>query len=121
MKNQALFSSKDKSKKLKCLLQFLFGALRVNWGRTRDKDTAFIKVYDCTSKWDNSHLYVVLSLLTWWMLFLKERLCSQREQILSFKSSTHRRNSQCGKRTYFAAVVPLDKLAVKPQKRNHTN
>ena len=32
MKIQALFSSKDKSKKLKCcLLQFLFGALRVNW------------------------------------------------------------------------------------------
>ena len=30
MKNQALFSSKDKSKQLKCrLLQFLFGALRV--------------------------------------------------------------------------------------------
>ena len=29
MKHQALFSSKDKSKKLKCrLLQFLFGALR---------------------------------------------------------------------------------------------
>ena len=31
MNNQALFSSKDKSKKLNCrLLQFLFGALRVN-------------------------------------------------------------------------------------------
>ena len=31
MKNQALFSSRDKSKKLKGrLLQFLFGALRVN-------------------------------------------------------------------------------------------
>ena len=30
MKNHALFSSKDKSKKLKCrLLQFLFSALRV--------------------------------------------------------------------------------------------
>ena len=30
MKNQALFSSKDKSKKIKCrLLQFLSGALRV--------------------------------------------------------------------------------------------
>ena len=30
MKNQAIFSSKDKSKKLKCrLLQFLSGALRV--------------------------------------------------------------------------------------------
>ena len=29
MKNQALFSSKDKSKKLKCrLLQFLFGSFR---------------------------------------------------------------------------------------------
>ena len=32
MKNQALFSTKDKSKKIKCrLLQFLFGTLRVNW------------------------------------------------------------------------------------------
>ena len=32
MKNQALYSSKDKSKKLKCrLLQFLFGALRVKY------------------------------------------------------------------------------------------
>ena len=31
MKRQALFSSKDKSEKLKCrLLQLLFGALRVN-------------------------------------------------------------------------------------------
>ena len=31
LKNQAVFSSKDRSKKLKCrLLQFLFGALRVN-------------------------------------------------------------------------------------------
>ena len=31
MKNQALFSLKDKSEKLKCrLLHFLFGALRVN-------------------------------------------------------------------------------------------
>ena len=31
MKNQTLFSLKDKRKKLKCrLLQFLFGALRVN-------------------------------------------------------------------------------------------
>ena len=30
MKNEALFSSKDKSKKIKCRqLQFLFGALRV--------------------------------------------------------------------------------------------
>ena len=30
MKNQVLFSSKDKSKRFKCrLLQFLFGALRV--------------------------------------------------------------------------------------------
>ena len=32
MKNKALFSSNNKSKKLKCrLLQFLFGALRVNF------------------------------------------------------------------------------------------
>ena len=32
MKNQALFSSKDKSKKLKCrLLQVLFGTLRIKF------------------------------------------------------------------------------------------
>ena len=32
MKNQVLFSSKDKSKKSKCrMLQFLFGALRVKF------------------------------------------------------------------------------------------
>ena len=36
MKNQAFFSLKDKSKKLKCLLlQFLFGALRDNGKRYR--------------------------------------------------------------------------------------
>ena len=35
MKNHALFSSKNKSRKLKCrLLQFLFGALRVLRCRT---------------------------------------------------------------------------------------
>ena len=35
MKNQNLFSSKDKSKKLNCrLLQFLFGALRVKSSST---------------------------------------------------------------------------------------
>ena len=34
MKNQALFSSKDICKKLKCrLLQFLFGTLRVKYAR----------------------------------------------------------------------------------------
>ena len=33
MKNQAIFSSKDKSKKLKCrLMQLLLGSLRVNPG-----------------------------------------------------------------------------------------
>ena len=52
MKNQALFSSKDKSKKLKCrLLQFLFGALRVNNIYFRDIgfDIGFDKtVYTCT-------------------------------------------------------------------------
>ena len=39
MKYQALFSSRDKSKKLKCrLLQFLFGALRVNNAFMHPKD-----------------------------------------------------------------------------------
>ena len=40
MKNQALFSSKDKSKKLKSLLlQFLFRALRVSQGFVKSYGT----------------------------------------------------------------------------------
>ena len=47
MKNQALFSSKDKSKKLKChLLQFLFGALRVKACASR-KDSYQSVIFDC--------------------------------------------------------------------------
>ena len=43
MKNQALFSWKDKSKKLKCrLLQFLFGAFRVNYFSTLN-DGKFVR------------------------------------------------------------------------------
>ena len=39
MKNQALFSSKDKSKNFKChLLQFLFGALGLKSPSFRHKD-----------------------------------------------------------------------------------
>ena len=39
MKNHALFSLKDKSKKLKCrLLQFLFGALRANIRSAKDEN-----------------------------------------------------------------------------------
>ena len=38
MKNQALVSSKDESKKLKCrLLQYLFAALRVKFAALRVK------------------------------------------------------------------------------------
>ena len=43
MKNQALFSSKDKSKKLKCrLLQFFFAALRVKSCMSGEQDGPFI-------------------------------------------------------------------------------
>ena len=45
MQNQALFSSKDKSKKLNCLLlQFLFCALRVNFF---EKDTKRLGTRKC--------------------------------------------------------------------------
>ena len=44
MKNQALFSSKDKNKKIKCrLLQFLFGALRVKGLELRSKGSAKVR------------------------------------------------------------------------------
>ena len=47
MKNQALISSKDKSKKLKCrLLQFLFGAIRVKeWKSSVIIDVSFEQEY----------------------------------------------------------------------------
>ena len=48
MKNEALFSSKDKSKKLKCrLLQFLFGALRVNV--LKYLDTKIPLIFQCSN------------------------------------------------------------------------
>ena len=54
MKNPALFSSKDKNEKLKCrLLQFLFGALRVNIGlptlNYQYKHSACLLANTCTS------------------------------------------------------------------------
>ena len=54
MKNQALFSSKDKSKKLKCrLLQLLFGALRANTFVYMDLHNfacRFSQVFHCFTK-----------------------------------------------------------------------
>ena len=46
MKNQALFSLKDRSKKLKChLLQFLFGALRLKFLAPKNKKEKIILLY----------------------------------------------------------------------------
>ena len=57
MKNQALFSSKDKSKKLKChLLQFLFGALIRKRNRFRYKKYLVTFLRDCSMKLHKSIL-----------------------------------------------------------------
>ena len=51
MKNQTLFSSKDKNKKLKCrLLQFLFGTLRVN--RSSGRTLMLMFTSASTSQWN---------------------------------------------------------------------
>ena len=48
MKNQTLFSSKDKSKNLKCrLLQFLFGAVRVKVYSTHWLLLCFYRIFKC--------------------------------------------------------------------------
>ena len=48
MKNQVLFSSKDKSKILKCrLLQYLFGALRVKEGLSVVNRGLFVFAFVC--------------------------------------------------------------------------
>ena len=50
MKNQALFSLKDKSKNLKChLLQFLFDALRIKIQRYNPLSISIILIYQNTS------------------------------------------------------------------------
>ena len=47
MKNQTFFSSEGKSKKLKCLLlQFLFGALRINFPEIQD-DLSIVFTHLC--------------------------------------------------------------------------
>ena len=51
LKHQVLFSLKDKSKKLKCcLLQFLFGALRVKVQSSLDISNTDISKYSLISK-----------------------------------------------------------------------
>ena len=55
MKNQALFSSKDICKKLKCcLLQFLFGTLRDN----SDKTLFGKKYHNCPKYWQSLTLII---------------------------------------------------------------
>ena len=54
MKNQALFSSKDKSKKLKCcLLQFLYGALRIK--RIKENNTSLKAKFFLLSFFEGFH------------------------------------------------------------------
>ena len=64
MKNQALFSSKGKSKKLNCrLLQFLFDALRV---KRSLKVYIYIAMCFCQFlKGDNSLEFLLFSILRW--------------------------------------------------------
>ena len=58
MKNQALFSSKDKSKKLKCrLLQFLFSALRVK--EQADLSLFFLLRLSCQSRKSKNDLQTI--------------------------------------------------------------
>ena len=57
MNNQALFSSKDKSKELRCrLLQFFFGALRVGLNNILFKYNLYIHINDTSNTgFDSKH------------------------------------------------------------------
>ena len=76
MKNQALFSSKDKSKKLKCrLLQFLFGALMDKLNHTCltiycfDKNNAHINDQKGRTKdLHDYHFCIVFNGRNFWLL-----------------------------------------------------
>ena len=57
MKNQALFSSKDQSKKLKCcLLQFLFGTLRVKGTLSGKATLSTLPLFQCGSTLNEKNL-----------------------------------------------------------------
>ena len=77
MKNQALFSSKDKSKKLKCrLLQFLFGALRAKRFPFRFK-TQTPKSFSSASlqeRHNGNDILFTDNALSNWRLLLNEKL-----------------------------------------------
>ena len=56
MKNQALFSSNDKSKRLQCrLLQFLFGDLRVSHSRTTSILLPFQHYFIQSGQWEGDN------------------------------------------------------------------
>ena len=68
MKNQAFFSSKDKSEKLKCrLLQFLFGALRVKILRLMWLECACYRRR--TVLWCRLRFSLPFPLVTGWFVF----------------------------------------------------
>ena len=71
MKNQALFSVKDKSKKLKChLLQFLFGALKVN---------KFFLIFSNIFTWQTYNaLFIIRSVCKYLVEHLTEELLIQQ-------------------------------------------
>ena len=64
MKHQASFSSKDKSKKLKCrLLQFLFGALRVDVETEKYEQHCLLRFLCLSIKIFFSHMISLLQVL----------------------------------------------------------
>ena len=115
MKNQALFSSKDKSKKLKCcLLQFLFGALRVKsfmWWSRHCQASYPVRVQVLLFL---AHLSTKCS---WWAIVISLCLSSVRCQLFAlnnFSSKTARRilNNFTGRflgwpSTKIAQILPL--------------
>ena len=61
MKNQALFSLKDKSRELKCrLLQFLFGALRVKKSVQPQWSNMIISQILVKTAMTNQHKFAIL-------------------------------------------------------------
>ena len=94
MKNQALFSLKDKSKKLKCrLLQFLFGALRIKSFKYHDCFSGFVSrvFYFVNIKYGiclyfSATLYQILVLYgcSWLLLTLKGPIMTASDNIYKY-------------------------------------
>ena len=111
MNNQALFPLKDESKILKChLLQFLFGALRVNLDHHLGSVYTLISV--CTACSDLSILILRIFFIKISSFLLSARL------FLSVQTTIHSNDLKISRHSFILIYFYLQKAIIREQSAN---